>query len=244
VAKRKQKFRIVLLLFTALISVYLFLHSSIFRIRSIEVSGNNRVNSEEVLALAGLAAGTNIFAFEESSVIKTLELHPIIKNVEVKRKLNMSVAIQIVERQVWAIIPYGELFLCIDDQGVCFDKLNMTPIDNCPLITLQTPPEYVSLGQAVNIQATNMISQVWNAIPAEQRPYISEFHYVNDDGTLKIYTVKGTEVRFGNLERLDEKAKTFAQVIQLENDLNKQGRDVLEYVDIRFKGEPVVKTRV
>jgi len=244
VAKRKQKFRIVLLLFTALISVYLFLHSSIFRIRSIEVSGNNRVNSEEVLALAGLAAGTNIFAFEESSVIKTLELHPIIKNVEVKRKLNMSVAIQVVERQVWAIIPYGELFLCIDDQGVCFDKLNMTPIDNCPLITLQTPPEYVSLGQAVNIQATNMISQVWNAIPAEQRPYISEFHYVNDDGTLKIYTVKGTEVRFGNLERLDEKAKTFAQVIQLENDLNKQGRDVLEYVDIRFKGEPVVKTRV
>lgn len=243
-AKRKQKFRIVLLLFTALISVYLFLHSSIFRIRSIEVSGNNRVNSEEVLALAGLAAGTNIFAFEESSVIKTLELHPIIKNVEVKRKLNMSVAIQVVERQVWAIIPYGELFLCIDDQGVCFDKLNMTPIDNCPLITLQTPPEYVSLGQAVNIQATNMISQVWNAIPAEQRPYISEFHYVNDDGTLKIYTVKGTEVRFGNLERLDEKAKTFAQVIQLENDLNKQGRDVLEYVDIRFKGEPVIKTRV
>jgi cell division protein FtsQ len=199
------------------------------------VAGNSRVSREEVLALAGLAPGSNIFAFDENAVIKTLELHPMIKNVEVKRKINMSVAIQVEERKVWAIIPYGELFLCIDDQGICFDKLNMTPVDNCPIITLQTPPEYVSLGQAVNIQATNMVCQVWKAIPAEERPYISEFHYINDDGTLQIYTINGTEVRFGNLERLDEKAKTFAQVIQLENDTDEQGRDVLEYVDIRFK---------
>ena len=239
-----HRFRIVLLVFAMLLSIYLFLHSSIFRVARIEVLGNNRVSKEEVIALSGLTPGINIFDFDEVDCSKAIKAHPLVKNAEIERKLLKTIAVKIDERQTWAVIPYEDLFLCIDDTGVCFDKLNYTPINKCPIITMEKMPEHVNLGQVVNPQAIDMVRKVWQAVPDNEREVISEFHYQNGDNTLKIYTVKGTEIRFGNLERLEEKIKTFTQIFQIENDLEKQGKEVLEYVDIRFKGEPVLKTRV
>lgn len=238
-----NKFRVALLLFILLLSVYLFLHSSIFNVSQIVVLGNDKVSKEEVIALSGLSPGINIFEFNETASSQAIEVHPMIKNAEIQRKPFKTIAIKINERQIWALIPYGDLFLCIDDTGICFDKLNHTTIDKVPVITMDQMPEFVNLGQAVNTQATEMVKKVWQAIPADEQPIISEFHYSNQDNTLKIYTIKGTEIRFGNLDRLDEKVKTFAQIIQIENDMEQKGIDALEYVDIRFKGEPVLKTR-
>jgi len=238
-----NKFRVALLFFILLLSVYLFLHSSIFNVSQIEVIGNNKVSKEEVIALSGLSPGINIFGFNETACSQAIEVHPMIKNAEIERKLIKTIAIKINERQIWALIPYSDLFLCIDDTGICFDKLNHTTVDNIPIITMDKIPEFVNLGQAVNTQATEMVKQVWKALPADEQKIISEFHYSNQDNTLKIYTIKGTEIRFGNLDRLEEKVKTFAQVIQIENEMEQNGSDALEYVDIRFKGEPVVKTR-
>lgn len=238
------KFRIVLLGFTMLISAYLFMHSSLFNLTQIEVAGNDKVSREEIIALSGLAPGINIFEFDEIIAAKSIEVHPMIKQADIERKPVRTIKIHITERQVWAVIPYNDLFLCIDDTGVCFDKLNNIPIDNDLIINLETMPERVNLGQAVSTQETDMIRQVWQALPVSEQQVISEIYYQNQDETLKIYTVKGTEVRFGNLDRLDEKIKTFSQVIQIENELEQQGTDVLEYVDIRFRGEPVLKTKV
>ena len=239
-----NKFRLALLLFVLLLSIYLFLHSSIFNVTQIEVVGNNKVSKEEVLALSGLSPGINIFGFNEAACSQAIGVHPMIKSAAIERKLNRTIVIKINERQIWALIPYGDLFLCVDDTGICFDKLNHVAIDNIPIITMDQMPAFVNLGKAVNTQATDMVKQVWQALPADEQKLISDFHYQNQDNTLKIYTIKGTEILFGNLDRLDEKVKTFAQVIQLENDMEKKGNDALEYVDIRFKGEPVLKTRV
>ncbi|PKM77641.1 MAG: hypothetical protein CVU90_06050 [Firmicutes bacterium HGW-Firmicutes-15] len=239
-----HRFRISLLIFTLILSAYLFMHSSIFKVERIEVQGNDKVSREEALALSGLDQGINIFELDGDLSSKAIENHPMVKKAEIVRQLPRTLVIKITERQIWAVIPYRGVFLCIDDTGVCFDKLNNTLINNYPIITMDLMPEYVNLGQAVNNQATDMVRQVWQAIPDGDRQKLSEFHYVNKENTLKIYTINGTEIRFGNLERLEEKGKTLTQVIQIEDNFKKQGKDVLEYIDMRFKGEPVVKTRI
>jgi cell division protein FtsQ len=234
---------VALLLFILLVSIYLFFHSPIFNVSQIEVVGNDKVSQEEVLALSGLTPGINIFEFNEAACSKAIEANPLIKSAEIDRKFIKTIVIKINERQIWAMIPYGDSFLCVDDSGICFDKLN-DPDDNVPIITMDQMPQVVNLGQAVNSQATDMVKQVWQALPVDEQKVISDFHYQNQDNTLTIYTIKGTEILFGNLDRLDEKVQTFAQVIQLENDMEAKGNDALEYVDIRFTGEPVLKTRV
>jgi cell division protein FtsQ len=238
-----HRFRILLLIFTLLLSIYLFLHSSIFNVDRIEVQGNDKVSREEVLALSGLAPGTNIFKLDRDLSSQAIEVHPMVKKAEIIRQLPRTLVIKINERQIWAVIPYSDVFLCIDDTGVCFEKLNHPSINNYPIITMDKMPAYVNLGQVVNAQATDMVRQVWQSISDGDRQKISEFHYLNQENTLKIYTLKGTEIRFGDMERLEEKTKTLTQVIQIESDFEKQGKDVLEYIDIRFKGEPVVKIK-
>ena len=241
--KFKRRFSLVLLAFIALLSAYLFMHSTVFDITQIRVTGNDKVTQEEILALSGLAPGMNVFSLDEKLAAKSIQVHPMIKQAEIKRHLPNQVSISIIERQIWAVIPFRELFLCIDDTGVCFDKLNDVPVDNQLIITLETVPEYVNLGQTINVQATDMIKQVWQALPSEEQARISDVHYQNQDGTLKIYTIQGTEIRFGDLERLDEKVKMFNEVLNMEEQMSDKGIDELEYVDLRFKGEPVVKTR-
>lgn len=241
--KSVNKFRVALLFFILLLSVYLFLHSSIFNIRQIDILGNDKVSKEEVIALSGISPGINIFEFNEAICSQGIKVHPMIKDVEIKRKFNRTIAINIIERQTWALIPYDNIFLCVDDTGVCFDKLNYASFNDVPIITMEQMPEHVNLGQAVNQQATDMVKEVWNALPADKQQAISDFHYQNQDNTLKIYTKKGTEIRFGSMDRLQEKVDTIAQIIKLEDDMSQEGQDVIEYIDIRFKGEPVVKTR-
>jgi len=240
---RSRGFKTSLLILIVLISVYLFLHSSIFNITQINISGNEKVSREEVLALAGISPGEKLFAVDKSIVAKSIGVHPLVKSCSIARRLPHTLAITLVERKVWAIIPYEESFLCIDNEGICIDKLSNFTDYKYPIITLDQKPPRVNYGQAVEPEAIKMIGQVWQAMSESSRQNISEFHYVNKDNSLILYTINGTEIRFGNLERLAEKIDNLAQVTKIESDLEKEGKDVLEYVDIRFKGQPVIKTK-
>jgi cell division protein FtsQ len=235
--------KIALLFLLALVCIYLFLHSSIFAIDQVNVSGNKKVTKDEIIALAGITPGENLFKIDSELIEKSVEIHPIVKNAQLIRYLPHSVEIKIEERTSWAVIPYNDLFLLIDDEGHCLDKLNKLPDGNIPIITMDKMPERVNLGQEVNGDAIKMIKTVWQSFDAQDRGNISQFHYINNQKTLLIYTLEGTEVRYGTLERIDEKASNFTEALKIEASLQKEGKDQLDYVDLRFSGQPVVKTR-
>lgn len=88
-----------------------------------------------------------------------------------------------------------------------------------------------------------MIRAIWDMLTPEIHSQISDYHYLNSSEEVILYTIKGTEVRFGNLERLEEKTNLMQAVFQVETDIEKKGTEVLEYVDLRFKGQPVIKIR-
>lgn len=88
-----------------------------------------------------------------------------------------------------------------------------------------------------------MIKALYDVLPIDNRKAISDFHFINKSREIVFYTRAGTEVNFGNLERLEEKANFVGQIFSIEAELEEKGNDVLEYVDLRFKGQPVLKTR-
>lgn len=233
---------ISILVLAILVSVYLFMHSSFFKISNIYVTGLKTVSSNEVTALAGIKTGTNIFALNQAVCSQAIKIHPLVKKAEIIRHYPRTIEIKIVERKMWAVIPYPEGYICIDDQGVCLDRVKTINIMNYPVITLDSLPDYIHLGQAVNAEATQMVKKVYDALgPAAEK--ISEFHYLNPEKGIIIYTTAGTEVKFGTLERLEEKAGFFEQIFRMEKELQTSEHEVLDYVDLRYKGEPVIKTR-
>lgn len=240
---KNKLFIIALLMLLVLICIYLFLHSSIFNISTVKASNNRNVTQDEILALAGISPGTNIFQLDQELTCRSVKMHPMVKDAQIIRHLPSTIEIRITERKSWAVIPYEDVFLLIDNEGVCIDKLNQLPDQGIPIITMDKVPDRVNLGQAVAPEAVKMINKVWAALDEDDKQNISQFHFRNQDKSILIYTLRGTEIRFGNLERLDEKAAYFSEVIQIESKFEKEGKEILDYVDLRFKGQPVVKTR-
>lgn len=241
--KSHRFFVLILLLLILLASVYLFLHSSIFNIASISSNGNYKVSSEEVLALAGIDLNQNIFLLNTKLVSRTLTVHPMIKEAQIIRHLPNNIEIKIVERETWALVPFQNIFLCLDDEGVCLDKLTHFSFENYPIITMEQLPERVNLGQALYPQAVKNVKKLWDALLPEYRNKISDFHLQNNNLDIIIYTERGTEIRFGNLDRMEEKLVYFGYIFEQEDTFAQEGTQVLEYIDLRFQGQPVIKTR-
>lgn len=241
--KFANRLKLVLLILAALFSVHFILYNPFFGVTRIDVTGNARVSSEEIVARSGIIVGMNIFRIDTEASSKSMESHPIIRQALILRHWDRTVTLKVTERQTWAVIPWQDTFLCMDEEGICFDNTNDLPPGDYPIITIENLPDPISPGQSLNSSATSLIKQIWSTLTPEQRKNISEFHWADQSNSLNIYTVHGTEIRFGDMERLDDKLKSFEQIMEIEADMEAGGTEVLEYVDIRFKGEPIIKTK-
>lgn len=239
----RRFFRISIFLLVIFVCVYFFLHSSFFQVDKIEVTGISMVTQPEVIELAGIKTGQNLFEINEQIVSQAVMLHPMIKQAQLIRHLPRTLEIKVTEREVWAVVPLSGEFLIVDTEGICIDKVSQFPQLDYPLITLDPMPERVNLGRAVQPEGMELIRKIWEGLSVEQRDQVSDFHYRSSGAEVVFYTKSGTEVRFGSNERIEEKLALLGQVFNLEADFAKSGKDVLEYVDLRFKGQPVVKTR-
>jgi hypothetical protein len=85
--------------------------------------------------------------------------------------------------------------------------------------------------------------QIYQLLPQEDEEQISEFHYDSDNNEILIYTLRGSEIKFGNLERLEEKVALINQVFQIEEKLEEEGTGVLQYIDLRFAGQPALQIK-
>lgn len=232
-----------LLSIVVLLCFYLFLHSSFFNVQKIYVTGNKQVSEQEILDIADISPGINIFEVNNRISAKAVELHPMIKKAQIIRHLPRSIEIRVEERKIWAVIPYYDIMLCIDEEGVCIDRRLNFPVGDYPIITMETLPPKVNLGQVVEPEGIAMMHKIWNSIKPDMKEKISDFHYINSKKEIIIYTSLGTEIKFGSTDRLEEKIKFLEQVFNLEEEFSKKGSEVIEYVDLRFKGQPVVKTK-
>ncbi|SHG94323.1 cell division protein FtsQ [Thermosyntropha lipolytica DSM 11003] len=232
-----------LLSIITLICLYLFLHSSFFNVERIYVTGNKEVSEEEILEIADIFPGINIFEVDNRLCSKAIELHPMIKKAQVIRHLPRSIEIRVEERTIWAVIPYNDVILCVDEEGVCIDRRPNFPAGDYPIITMEKMPAKINLGQAVQPAGMKMMYQIWSRLTPDMKRRLSDFHYINSKKEVVIYTSLGTEVKFGSDDRLEEKMELLEKVLKLEEEFNNKGNEAIEYVDLRFKGQPVVKTK-
>jgi cell division protein FtsQ len=215
---------------------YFFLHSSLFLIRQVNVTGNQTVPQKDIIDLSGIKIGSNLFDFNAQNSSKAIEIIPRIRSVQIQRHLPNSVVINVTERKPWALIVTNGKSYVIDDQGVCFDKLNGLDIMNLPVITWAGLPARFDVGQHMKSSVLQTFKTIYTKIPSSLVQQISEYH-LTDEGQLVMYTIRGTEVRFGGEERLTEKIGFFQEAMKLDNN-GTQG--ALRYIDLRYKGQPVI----
>jgi len=241
-ARIRRLFSISIFILVLLLSIYLFLHSSIFMVNRIYATGASKVSQEEILALAGISTGQNIFGVDTELAVRALQVHPMIKSARVVRHLPHQLEIQVVERQIWGLIPYQNILICVDDEGVCIDRISSFSLLDYPILTFEQLPERINWGQTIYPDAVRQAQKIHEAL-GEEKDKISEYHYKNSSDEMELTTIKKTQIKFGNPDRFQEKIGYIKAVFSLEEEVGREGHEVLQYVDLRFAGEPVMKTR-
>src|SRR5690606_2862918 len=81
--------------------------SPAFAIGTIELEGRERLDEAEVLRVAGLALGTNVFELSVEDVRARLQRHPWIARAEVERRLPGTFRVRIEERRAALVLALG-----------------------------------------------------------------------------------------------------------------------------------------
>ncbi|MGI6677566.1 MAG: cell division protein FtsQ/DivIB [Dehalobacterium sp.] len=226
-----------LIMIFCLLSGYYFIHSSFFAVSAIEVQGIKELTSTDIVALSGLSKGENIFQIDCTAAERKISLNSMVDEVEVKKKFPRSLHVIIKERVPVALIPVAGGLIEIDHEGLVLKKTSQITQESLPIITGLEIPNTQAVGKKVTSENLEMGLAMIAQMDNEARKTIAEINVFNPNKIL-VYTVDGTEVRFGNQENFPEKFTTFLQVIKEVKDAD-QLKDI-EYIDVSFSGKPVI----
>lgn len=133
-------------------------------IRSITVSGCERLTPERVKAQADLTGARNILAVNLTTTRKRLMAHPWIADVQVSRDIPDRLQIHIREHQCLAVLDLGRRFL-LNAEGYVFKELTPGETPNIPVISGLT---YADLGRHAETP-TPVMRAVMNVLKSHRR---------------------------------------------------------------------------
>jgi cell division protein FtsQ len=216
-----------------LTAAYILARSSVFEVRQIKVAGNGSLSQEQIISVSGINPGENIFKLDTKSSAEKLRGIPLIKSVEISRKLPSAVEIRVEERRARALLPVEGGFIQVDGEGVCLQKGDIAS-SQLPVVT-GVKSSVPAPGGQVKSEALGRALTVVMGFPAGLLPMLSE---VNVDGDHVIaYTMDGIQCRLGTATDIQQKGEVLVKVL---DELKVKGKRI-EYVDLSHTGSPVVK---
>ena len=105
-----------------------------FAVRQIEVHGSEKVGGDEIVAIAGLRHGMNVWNVDAVAIEKKIAKHPWVRRVLVRRDFPRRVVIEVEERTPKAIVGAGKLYY-IDADGVVFKEVDSGEYIKYPMLT-------------------------------------------------------------------------------------------------------------
>ncbi|MCX5750906.1 MAG: FtsQ-type POTRA domain-containing protein [Candidatus Saganbacteria bacterium] len=223
--------------------LFLFLGLPIWNLNNVAVSGAKLLIPEDLISIANLPYGQNIFLVSFSGSTRDLGKLPQLKKVGLHRRLPATVLIQVEEREPYAVAVIGDQSFVIDKDGVLLNSPRA--LVDVILPEISTLPVVTGLKKEV-VENSFYIKQEYTS--AIQQTFGSLFKIMNtrklkltmaelDDISLLVEDV--LQVRLGKAEDLEKKIE-YLRVL-----LAKAGGDFskIEYIDLRYLNNPAVKFR-
>ena len=240
--KRRWRFRKSIIWFIAITAFVVgMLFSPLFTVKSIEVTGNEIITDEKIISLSEIVEGERLYAVNLKKSAQSVEYYPFIESARAERKLPNKIIIHIVERKpVGAIItPSGYIQVSKDARVLAVESsisnYNLPIISGVELLEIPSPGNVIKNDSLV--QALEIIEKSDQILLNN----IAELNVGRADYILAC-TNEGIEIRLGGVEDIQNRLidlnallqKVVAQKISVAN---------IEYIDRRYQGAPVIKTK-
>ena len=205
--------------------VYVYLlEDPFFRVREVEVEGNQKISRETILSLTELEEMPNLLTLRLKEVVKRLDSYPWIEQVEARKVFPNKIVIHIEERKPIAILQLEELYY-VDTRGVIFSPVGGQDRYNYPFLTGLTRQ---ALGKDP-VEAKHLIKKALEFLrivekekvfPSEE---ISEVHMEKTFGIQYFTKSEGVDVSMG-WEDFEEKLRRLSIIW---SDIRERGLSVV-----------------
>ncbi|WP_404987621.1 cell division protein FtsQ/DivIB [Clostridium culturomicium] len=232
----KRTMIILVLLCTILVTLGLTLPE--FNLGEVTVSGNEIVSTETVLTSAAIEPDINIFKINTSKIEKILMKNEYIESATVKRLLPKKLSIEIKERKIAFSAQGTDGIYAIDENGRVLGVKET--IEMPQVLSIEgIPAEKLIVGEFIKDEDGSRIDGA-----KDIHKYLSDNGYfeqfpqmrleVNNFVDYKLY-VENAYIKLGSSENMNDKLAKAFSILTTPQFLGMKG-----YVDVSFKGNPVV----
>lgn len=152
--KNKKRIRrvtkIFSIIFLMIITIILICISGVANIKKIDIKvDGKKVSVEEIRSLSQLSVSMNMFKFSISAVEDNIKKNPYVGSVEIKRHMNGTISINVIERKAMYKINYAGGYILIDSRGYVLE-ITSEDIDKPVLLGTSTDFSSLTVGSAEN----------------------------------------------------------------------------------------------
>lgn len=213
----------------------------VWRIKNLEIKGNNYVSNEKIASIAQIRMEENIFLLDKDEVSGRFANIIQIKGVSVKRKLPGTVVIDIKERKPFAIAVIGDRTTLIDDEGFIIAKQNLdssiyrSDIAKLPVVR-GVSIRSVEEGRRIGHQDRTFMRNTIDLLSRSLDPGKIQIELNNADGIV-IYVEDILKAKIGGSGDLEKKITALAALLG-----SVKGKwEKIAYIDVSVPDSPVVK---
>ena len=230
----------MLLLLTAGLVIAANLWKSDLKVKRVTIEGNRIVETAEILQLANIKRNVQLEEIDLTAVRRSILSHYFIKDATVERDLPATLKISVTERTPLAIVNSTE-FLYLDEDGVVLPHSISKQLFDLPVLT--GVPAGIALTPGTTIENSDVqqalaILDASKLVNKELYHLISEVH-LRKGGDIVLYAAEwGVPIIFG-------RGEIASKLVRLDafwnNIVRERGSEGLQYVDLRFDGQVVVR---
>lgn len=205
----RKKGLFLLLFLLAVLVAMVYMGTEVFQVKAVTVTGNKNIKDDDIIRIAGIPLGQNIFKIDRKEIKERVESNPFLKVLSIEFNYPDEVIINVEERKPVAAIPYLGSYVVIDVEGyvmeIC-DKLEDVPYPLVQGLGLMgcTVGKPVSVADWYQVKA---LSRVLEEVYKQQlEEDISEI-IVENPNDIFMVSQNGTVIRLGQAIEVDKKLK-------------------------------------
>jgi cell division protein FtsQ len=183
--------------------VYLIMFTSLFGVRSVEVSGAKTIPAAAIRAAAAIEPGTPLVRLDTDEVRDRVAKLPKVFSAEVSRSFPGTVEIVIVERAPVALVRGGDGVHLVDGTGLDYETVQAPPAGLPELALATVRPDDPATKAAVSVLA---------AIPKQLRAQLVKVS-ARTPGDVQLTLADGRTIKWGSAEESERKAAVLAPLL-------------------------------
>jgi cell division protein FtsQ len=189
----------------------------ICRVKTVEVHGNTRFSSEQIVAMSAIKQGDSIFTLKNAEIKSLLLKDPYIRTADIEVKLPDTVLLKISENTACAMILYMDSFIILDDEGIILEITSNVAKEFAPVVSGMNVTAF-KVGQKIQ-SADDQQLICYQTLMKKLKEYMalgnmSEIN-LSSTGAIMLVSKDGLRIRIGAMIEIDKKLKWVSAVLPI-----------------------------